>query len=90
MIGQGYQVCVVRSGGARDEQYDFGIIDNIVASTFSESEGEVRGLNLFFDQRTIQQRKWQWEELVDRIRWESSGTDGFLDWVSRRRDHDRG
>ena len=90
MIGEGYRVGVVRSGGAHDKQYDFGIIDNIVVWTFSESEGEVRGLNLFFDQRTIQQRKWQWEELVDRIRWESSGTDGFLDWVSRRRDHDRG
>ena len=90
MVDEGYRVGVVRAGGTHDTQYDFGIIDSIVVWTFSESGGEVRGLNLFFDQRTIQQRKWQWEELIDRIRWESSGADTFLDWVSRRHDLERG
>jgi len=86
MVSEGYRVGVVRSDGAQDKQYDFGVIGNTVVWTFSESGGEVRGLNLFFDKRTIQQRKWQWEELIDRIRWESSGTISFLDWVSRRHD----
>src|SRR5262249_46811981 len=53
MVGEGYQVGVVRSDGAHDTQYDFGVIGDIVAWTFSESGGEVRGLNLSFDQRTI-------------------------------------
>lgn len=90
MVNEGYKVGIVRAGSAQDGQYDFGIINNTVVWTFSESEGEVRGLNLFFDQRTIQRRKWQWEELVDRIRWESSGTASFLDWVSRRHELERG
>ncbi len=89
MLSEGYRVAVVRASGAHDKQYDFGLIDDIVVWTFSESEGEIRGLDLFFDQRTIRQRKWQWDLLIDRIRWDGTGNDGFLDWVNRRRERER-
>ena len=86
MSNDGYRVVVVRANGARDKQYDFGIIGDIVVWTFNEIEGEIRGLSLFFDKRTIQKRKWQWGELTDRTRWDSTGSDGFLDWANRRRE----
>lgn len=89
MTEEGYRVAVVRARSVPDKEYDFGIIGDIVAWTFTEAEGEVRGLNLFFDQRTIQRRKWQWDELNDKTLWDNTGSSGFLEWASRREDRGR-
>jgi 3',5'-cyclic AMP phosphodiesterase CpdA len=87
MTEDGYRVAVVRARAMPDRDYDFGVIGEIVAWTFTETEGEIRGLNLFFDQRTIQRRKWQWDELNDKTLWDNTTGEGFLEWVNRR--HDR-
>lgn len=89
MTSQGYKVAVVRARSVHDKEYDFGIIGDIVVWTFTEAEGEIRGLNLFFDQRNIKRRNWQWDDLNDKTLWDSSDSGGFLEWVTRRRDRER-
>jgi 3',5'-cyclic AMP phosphodiesterase CpdA len=86
MTEEGYRVAVVRARGLPDRDYDFGVIGDIVAWNFTETEGEIRGLNLFFDQRTIQRRKWQWDELNDKSLWDNASGEGFLEWVNRRQE----